>query len=97
MIGNKDEKHIKGYYAAHIVFVKAVNNFRTDPPVVLQTDPVTILLGNLYRLDQICDDQNKQMIAEIDTFERNGSGWTIDHIVRLDTTITKIDLLNKSC
>ena len=90
----KHTQQLKFYFAAHIVFVKAADsNVHTDPPAVLRTDPVRILLGDLYRLDQICNDQIKEMIEEIDTFERNGSGWIIDHLVRLDTKITSFDLL----
>ena len=86
---------LKFYFSVHIVFVKAADpNVFTVPPVVLQTDPVRVFLADLFRLDEIFEMDIKQLVEKIDTFEKNGSGWMIDHLVRLDTMIASIDPLN---
>ena len=85
---------LKFYFAAYIVFVKAADpNVFTVPPVVLQTDPVRVFFADLFCLDEIFEKDIKQLMEKIDTFEKNGSGWVIDHLVRLDTKIISIDPL----
>ena len=80
---------LKFYFALHIIFHKATDpNVFTEPPVVLQTDPATVLLANLFDLDEIFQKKIDDLLRQIDTFQTNGSGWVIDRLVRLDTHIT---------
>ena len=90
----KHTRQLKFFFAAHIVFVKATDpNVFTVPPVVLQTDPVRVFLADLFRLDEIFEKAIEQLMEKIETFQKNGSGWVIDHLVRLDTKIISIDPL----
>ena len=74
------------YFALKLTFRKAVDaNVITDPPVVLQTDPVMGLPGNNYEndLDQVV----KGILQQIDDFESNGSGWLAHKFLTLDLKI----------
>ena len=85
---------LKFYFAAHIVFVKIADpNVSTVSPVVLQTDPVRVFLADLFCLDEIFEEDIKQLMERIETFQKNRNGCVIDHLVRLDTKIISIDPL----
>ena len=57
----------------------------TDPPVVLNTDPVMGLIGNNYEND--LDKVFKRILQQMDDFETNGSGWITDKFLTLDLKI----------
>ena len=77
---------MKWYFALKLNFRKAVDaDVVTDPPVVLQTDPMTGLPGNNYEneLEQVF----QGILQQIDDFESNGSGWLAHEFLTLDLKI----------
>ena len=70
----------------HIVFTKAVaQEVKTEPPVVLWTDPTIVYVAT--DLDKCLTDDVKELVNKIEEYEGIGSGWIIDYLVRLDTSI----------
>ena len=70
----------------HIVFTKAVApEVKTEPPVVLWTNPRTVYAAT--DLDKCIKDDAKVLYNKIEDYEGIGSGWIIDYLVRLDTSI----------
>ena len=77
---------MKYYFALKLTFRKAVDvNVITEPPVVLQTDPMRGLPGNNYEND--LDQVFKGILQQIDDFESNGSGWVAHEFQTLDLKI----------
>ena len=77
---------IKWFFALKLTFRKAIDDdVVTDPPVVLNTDPVMGLIGNNYGNDLEKALQN--ILEQIDNFEKNGSGWITDKFLTLDLKI----------
>ena len=74
---------IKWYFALELTFRKAIDdNVVTDPPVVLNTDPIMGLIGNNYEND--LDKAFQNILQQIDNFETNASGLIIDKFLILD-------------
>ena len=86
-----EEYALKFYFAVHAVFIKATTDVKTDPPIVLQTNPYTAYRGT--DLDPLLNNAAENLSEKISTFERNGSGWVIDHLIRLDINVTSFDVL----
>ena len=77
---------IKWFFALKLTFRKAIDDdVVTDPPVVLNTDPVMGLIGNNYGND--LEKVFKTILEQIDNFEKNGSGWITDKFLTLDLNI----------
>ena len=77
---------IKWYFALKLTFRKAIDDdVVTDPPVVLNTDPVMGLISNNYEND--LDKIFQKILQQIDGFETNGSGWITDKFLTLDLRI----------
>ena len=73
---------IKWYFALKLTFRKAIDDdVVTDPPVVLNTDPVMGLIGNNYEND--LDKVFQKILQQIDDFETNGSGWITDNVITM--------------
>ena len=69
-----------------VVFTKAVApEVKTEPPVVLWTDPTVVYVAT--DLNKCLTDDAKEMFNKIEEYEGIGSGWIIDYLVRLDTSI----------
>ena len=80
-------KSLKFTMAAHVVFEKAVDpEIKTDPPVVLHTEPSTVYVST--DMNECLNEMARQLYAMIETYEGNGSGWVFDCLLRLDTNIT---------
>ena len=86
---------LKFTMAIHAVFVKA-----TDSTVI--TDPAICLVSQPFQIYSDTDINNqllnayKQLLNDIDVFERNGSGWVLSHLVALDTSVWELDPLRAS-
>ena len=77
---------IKWFFALKLTFRKAIDDdVVTDPPVVLNTDPVMGLIGNNYGND--LEKVFQTILEQIDNFEKNGSGWITDKFLTLDLNI----------
>ena len=66
----------------------------TDPPVVLNTEPVEILESTniTETLDSIYD----MLINMVEEFEIRGSGWVLDQLLRLDLHVLEFVPLRAS-
>ena len=70
----------------HVVFTKAENlEQKTEPPVVLWTDPTVVYPATDLKKCLINDAE--VLHNKIEDYEGMGSGWIIDYLVRLDTGI----------
>ena len=79
-------KRLKYHMSIHIVFTKAINyEIKTDPPVVLHTNPTEVY--PCTDLEGCLIDDAKDLYQSIENYEGVGSGWVIDYLVRLDTGI----------
>ena len=77
-------KRLKYTMAIHIVFEKAADpEVKTDPPVVLRTDPR--IVDQCTDIDKALAITADDLLELIEEFEGVGSGWRIDRLVQLDT------------
>ena len=82
--------HFKWYVALKVVFRKTSDSrVITDPPVCFRTDPRVGLISTDYQINLL--HAYNDVIEQIDTYERNGSGWVLDHLVELDINICTIN------
>ena len=82
------EKTLKLKYTMniHIVLTKPTDpEVKTEPPVVLWTDPRIVYVAT--DLEGYLIDDAKELYNKIAEYEGIGSGWVIDYLVRLDTGI----------
>ena len=85
----KHGSNLKYYLAIHVVYYKPTNpHIVTDPPVVHQTQPQSVYPAT--NLDELLESDVQSLKDMIETYQENGSGWCLEHIVRLDTNIIKI-------
>ena len=76
-------RRLKFTISIHVVFEKASNpEIKTIPPVVLTTEPTTVYLAT--DIDDSLQDTADELLDLIEVYERNGSGWVIDHLDRMD-------------
>ena len=84
---NKYTKRLKFTMSIHVVFERGcIPEVKTEPPVVLTIDPYEVYLST--NLDECLHDAAEELFKLIEEYEGCGSGWIIDHLDRLDTTIT---------
>ena len=75
--------------AIHVVFQKAcIPEVKTVPPVVLHTAPYTV--WPVSDIDGSLGNAAEELFEKIEEYEGNGSGWVIDYLERLDTTISSM-------
>ena len=78
---------LKFTMSIHAVFEKATDpEIKTVPPAVLTTDPAAVYLSD-KNLDRRLLNESEELFELIEGYEGNGSGWVLDHFVRLDTNI----------
>ena len=69
----KENKALKFNMSLHLIFEKATDPYViTDPPVCLVTEQLEMYEGT--NLLELLDFVKKQLINQIDTYERCGSG-----------------------
>ena len=74
----KRRQALKFTMAIHTVFVKANDpNIETIPPVVLNTQPFQVYAVKDIHICLVS--AYKQLVNDIDLFQKNGSGWVLAH------------------
>ena len=70
----RKKRALKVYLSLHVNFHLSTDpTFATDPPFVLNTEPVEILESTI--INQTLDNIYDTLIKAIDDFELRGSGW----------------------
>ena len=87
IVTSVNEKNaIKFYLSLHLNFcLNTDESFVTDPPIVLNSNTEEV-----YRtsdIDAILKLIYENLCTQIEDFERRGSGWVLDKLVRLDLHI----------
>ena len=86
------KSNIKWQIDISVVFVKAANpNIVTEKPIFFLTEPVTSTSGDPLELQLKV--ALRRLWHEIDTYERNGSGWVLDYVVNLNVHVYVYDPL----
>ena len=85
-------KPIKFNMSIHIDFMQATDeSIVTFPPVVLVTDQQEVYQDtDVEELLKMCATQLGDRIV---SYEGNGSGWVVDKLIWLDTTVWRVDPL----
>ena len=77
------KKGIKFYFSLRLNFCQSKDvSVVTDPPVTLRSEVYTAL--NDHELDIQFKMVYNQLVKLIDEFQRNGSGWIVDHFLTID-------------
>ena len=75
-----------------MVFHRAARpDILTEPPVYFRTEPVASTSSNPIELQLKV--ALRRLWQEIDTYEENGSGWVLDHLIELDLHVVAYDPL----
>ena len=81
----------KYYISLSLVFRKASDiGAVTDPPAVFNSE--VLLLTPAENMQRQLGIVYQNIIHQIDSFQERGSGWVIDHLVRLDVNTTNYSL-----
>ena len=79
-------KQLKYTMSIYVVFEKAVDpEVKTIPDVVLTTGPRIVYPDT--DIDKALENTVDELFQLIEEYEGVGSGWIIDHLVRLDTSL----------
>ena len=72
--------------SAHVIFQQGVDpEIKTEPPVVLTVNPVTVYIAT--DLDKELQESAREMMVLMENYEGVGSGWVYDYITRLDISL----------
>ena len=86
------EKNIKWQASLRTVFAQATNpNIVTKPPMFFLTEPVSSTSGDPLELQLKV--ALRRLMHQVDGYEKNGSGWVLDHFVTIDVHILKYNPL----
>ena len=90
----RKHKQFKFRMVIHVNFMKATNSdVKTVPPVCLTTQPYTVWPAT--DIDEELEEIPRELMKSIEEYEACGSGWIIDHLVRLDANITSFSCFNQ--
>ena len=79
-------KKLKYIMSAHVIFQQGVDpEIKTEPPVVLTVNPVTVYIAT--DLDKELQESAREMMVLMENYEGVGSGWVYDYITRLDISL----------
>ena len=81
---NISQKRSRKYYMSLRLVFRGVSHpdILTDPPVCFNTETFILLPGT--NIEEQLDVALHNLQHQIDTYERNGSGWVIDRLIHLD-------------
>ena len=86
---------LKFTMALHAVFEQSSNpSVITEPPACLVSEPFEVYADTNIKEQLI--NAYKQLLNEIDVYERNGSGWVLSYLTSLDTSLWELDPLRAS-
>ena len=95
VMDTRRKKGFKGIFSLYVVFCKADKKDElTDPPIVLKSNTFTIL--DAVDMDEMFVNCLGEINGKIDEFIRNGSGWVLHHLVRIDLGIVRYNPLKAS-
>ena len=79
----KKKKSLKLQVSLFAVFHQAGNeDFKTDPPIVINSDMTTIMSSCLLE-EQLLMIYNN-FVSKIEDFQEQGSSWILDKLIKLD-------------
>ena len=88
-----DDMSRKYFISLKVVFFKATNpGIITDPPPVFNTEPFILLPAT--DLNEQLEVAYTNLMQQIDSYEKEGSGWVLHHIKALDLNTVLYDPLN---
>ena len=83
----KYTKRLKFVMSIHVVFQQGCDpTVKTEPSVVLPSSPFEVFLAT--DIEETLDKAAEQLFEMIENYEGLGSGWMLDYLERLDTSIT---------
>ena len=96
IISQLQRKHaLKIVYTLHLNFHQSTDpTFITEPPIVLNTEPVEILAST--DITETVGSVYDMLINAVDEFEMRGSGWVLDQLLRLDLHVHEVVPLRAS-
>lgn len=71
--------------SVHVILKKIVEDVYTDPAVCLSTLAFELYAGR--DIHKFLKSSYRQIVSKIDTYESNGYGWILDHLVKLDCSV----------
>ena len=83
----KYTKRLKFVMSIHVVFQQGCDlTVKTIPSVVLHSSPFEVFLAT--DIEEVLDKAAEQLFEMIENYEGVGSGWVLDYLEKLDTSIT---------
>ena len=83
----KYTKRLKFVMSIHVVFQQGCDpTVKTEPSVVLHSSPFEVFLAT--DIEEVLDKAAEQLFEMIENYEGVGSGWVLDYLEKLDTSIT---------
>ena len=77
------KRPIKFYFTLCMVYHQSKDpSIVTEPPVSFRSEVFTAL--NMENVDLHCKIAMEQFQKQVDEFQKNGSGWVLDHFINLD-------------
>ena len=86
---------IKIYVSLKLNFHLSIDTtYVTDPPVVFNTDPVSVLMST--DIERILEKIFETLTSKIETFSMQGSGWVLHKLLNLQLHVTEYQPLHGS-
>ena len=86
----QQHQNVKYYVTGKFIFEKPHRpGVFTDPPIFLSSDPIATT--NSQPIDQILENVYSELVEQIETFQRNGSGWVLREVVDIDLRVLTYD------
>jgi hypothetical protein len=81
----------KWYTSLMLQFYKPASGAITEPPIVFSTDTKLLLRGANYETISLqSQSAYTELLEDIETFSKNGSGWVVDKIIASDISIANM-------
>lgn len=86
----RQKSNLKYYVTGKFIFEKPERpGVFTDPPIFMSSDPVATT--NSQPIENILQQIYSELVEQIETFQRNGSGWVLREILDVDLRIITYD------
>ena len=91
----RERANIKFYIVGSLVFEKASRSgVLTDPPIYLKTEPISTTRSK--PIEEALEECYKDLLEQIDSFTKNGSGFVLKAILNVDVRILKYNPMHAS-